>query len=184
MHHPVIETERLTLRQPEHTDADELVRVCGDWDVSRWTTRVPHPYSPQDAMDRIKSIQDSADDPDSEFMQMALCRTDGHLVGLCSLIPMEQSGAAEIGFLIGKQDWGKGYGGELASAMVADGFDRLGLQEIFAAALPDNPGSIRLQEKLGFQYRENWVKDAPARGQSFELEVRVLSKERWSRTHG
>lgn len=181
---PVLETDRLILRQPEIADTDELVIVCGDLEVARWTSRVPHPYTRQDALDRIAAVRAAAESGE-EYMYMAFDRTlAGHLVGLCGLSPDADGYSAEIGFLIGMRDWGKGYGNEIAAAVIDYGFEQLVLSEIVAAALPDNPRSIHLQEKLGFQYRENWVKDAPARGCSFDLEVRVLTRDNWSRDHG
>lgn len=183
MPQPVIETARLVLRQPEMDDADELVQVCSDWDVAKWTTRIPHPYFREDAVERISALQ-AAEGPDEEYMLAAFSKSDSHLVGLCGLTPLDKTGEAEIGFLIGKRDWGQGYGSELVAAIIRDGFERLNLDVIVAAVLPENPASIRLQEKLGFQYRGNSVKDAPARGCRFDLEVRVLTKEDWSKNHG
>ena len=41
---PRIDTERLMLRLPEMADAENISRYCGEFDVARMTSRIPHPY--------------------------------------------------------------------------------------------------------------------------------------------
>ena len=40
-----IKTRRLVLRELMDSDAPELARLAGDWDVARMTARIPYPYS-------------------------------------------------------------------------------------------------------------------------------------------
>lgn len=180
---PVLETARLVLRQPTEDDADELVRVCDDMDVARWTARIPNPYTRQDALERIAAIREISQTGE-EAMFTAFDKADGHLVGLCGVEACEDCRSGEIGYLMGKQDWGRGLATEMVTAALQYGFGALGFGEILAAAVPENKASIRIQEKLGFQYRENWVRNAPARGCAFNLEVRALTREVWSHRHG
>ncbi len=47
---PVLRTPRLTLRPLEMTDADAIVEGVGNYDVSRWLSVVPYPYTVEDAL--------------------------------------------------------------------------------------------------------------------------------------
>ena len=45
-----LETERLILRSPTLTDADDIVDGIGDLEVSRHLLRAPYPYARDDAI--------------------------------------------------------------------------------------------------------------------------------------
>jgi len=44
-----ITTSRLVLRAPKREDLDAIVRGLNNLEVSRWTRRIPYPYSIADA---------------------------------------------------------------------------------------------------------------------------------------
>jgi ribosomal-protein-alanine N-acetyltransferase len=58
---------------------------------------------------------------------------------------------AELGYAFNRKYWGKGYATEAASAILQFGFETLKLHRVGATVLPNNFGSIRVLEKLGFQ---------------------------------
>jgi [ribosomal protein S5]-alanine N-acetyltransferase len=87
------------------------------------------------------------------------------LIGNCG-IRKASDGATEgdIGYELAPWHWGHGYASEAARAIVAFGFDTLGLHRIWAECVADNTASARVLEKLGLQkegrLRENrWMKD-------------------------
>jgi RimJ/RimL family protein N-acetyltransferase len=55
----------------------------------------------------------------------------------------------EIGWRLGHAHWGKGYATEAARAALAEGFGRLGLDEIVAMTAVGNRRSRHVMEKLG-----------------------------------
>lgn len=58
----------------------------------------------------------------------------------------------DIGWRLRHSAWGKGYATEGAKACLAYGFNKLGLEEIFAVAVQPNTPSIRVMEKIGMRY--------------------------------
>ena len=46
---PTLRTDRLTLRPVRQTDAAAIVAALNVWDVTRWLSVVPFPYTPDDA---------------------------------------------------------------------------------------------------------------------------------------
>jgi RimJ/RimL family protein N-acetyltransferase len=60
--------------------------------------------------------------------------------------------AVEIGWRLIADHWGKGYATEAARAVLAHGFDRLGLPEIVAFTTVANARSRRVMEKLGMRH--------------------------------
>jgi RimJ/RimL family protein N-acetyltransferase len=58
----------------------------------------------------------------------------------------------EIAWRIAPEHWGKGIATEAARAALADGFTRVGLDEIVSYTLPSNAASRRIMDKIGMTY--------------------------------
>jgi ribosomal-protein-alanine N-acetyltransferase len=57
----------------------------------------------------------------------------------------------EIGYILRRDQWGTGIAREAVTRVIDHGFGEMGLRRIFADTDPENPGSIGLLERLGFQ---------------------------------
>ena len=53
----VIETERLRIRSLRDDDLPDLVALIGNWEVVRWVSSVPHPYTEADGREWIARVQ-------------------------------------------------------------------------------------------------------------------------------
>jgi len=96
--------------------------------------------------------------PGSGAFSVRLHGSDDY-VGLLLLKAMpygngEFSDRMEIGWHLAEPYWGKGLATEAAQALVDYGFDVLGLEAIWAVALPDNRASLAVMERLGMRYVE------------------------------
>ena len=92
--------------------------------------------------------------------------SSGELIGACGLtiISVERLQTA-IGYAYRRDVWGRGYATEAARALVAFGFEQLGMHRIFSYVDVDNVASARVLEKAGMQ-REGLVRhDAFMHGQ-------------------
>jgi ribosomal-protein-serine acetyltransferase len=78
-------------------------------------------------------------------------------VGLEKYMPLWAS--AEIGYWMDSRLAGRGLMTEAASAVVAFGFEEVGLHRISLQAAPENAGSLAVARKLGFE-REGLLRDA------------------------
>lgn len=63
----------------------------------------------------------------------------------------------ELAYALRAEFWGLGLATELARAVVALGFERLGLEEIVSFTLPTNLASRRVMEKACFEYERDIV---------------------------
>ena len=59
---------------------------------------------------------------------------------------------AELGWRLARGYWDRGFASEAARAVVADGFDRIGLEEIVSFTVPANMRSWRVMERLGMTH--------------------------------
>jgi RimJ/RimL family protein N-acetyltransferase len=141
----LLETERLILRPPSEADIPALVPLIGDFDVSKNLSRVPHPYTEEDARGWIaKTVEDLVNGTDYPFA--ILRKEDGAYVGTCGLHPAR---GWEFGYWIGKPYWGRGYATEAARRAIVFGFEKLGAECLNAKWFCDNPASGHVLEKLG-----------------------------------
>lgn len=75
----------------------------------------------------------------------------GEVIGFAGLNRCDVLGAddLEIGFVLARRAWGRGFASEIGAAQLALGFGRLKRARLLALAAPDNAASIRVLEKLG-----------------------------------
>jgi RimJ/RimL family protein N-acetyltransferase len=66
--------------------------------------------------------------------------------------PAHFTPAVEIGWRLGRDYWGRGFATEAARAAVADGFDRVGLNEIVSFTAAINVRSVAVMQRLGMTH--------------------------------
>jgi ribosomal-protein-alanine N-acetyltransferase len=146
-----LRTARLLLRSLEPGDVPALVRLTGAREIAAMTTRIPHPYREQDALDFLaQAHQEFADGRSISFGITIL--PVGELCGGVRLDLTPDHRRAELGYWIGVPFWSRGYATEAATAVVAFGFDTLGLHKIYAHHFGGNAGSKRVLEKIGMRH--------------------------------
>jgi RimJ/RimL family protein N-acetyltransferase len=84
---------------------------------------------------------------------------DGEFVGYCGLRREIFQGREEVELLYALLPayWGRGLAGEMAAAVLAIGFERLGLDDVIAYTLTTNRASRRVIERAGFSYERDIV---------------------------
>lgn len=73
-------------------------------------------------------------------------------VGICGLIRRDALSDVDLGFALLARHCGHGYAREAASAVLAFARRDLGMSRVVAITLPDNQGSIRVLESVGFAF--------------------------------
>ncbi len=82
-------------------------------------------------------------------------KASGDFVGRGGLrnVQIEDSDAVELAYALMPAFWGKGLATEMSEAILAVGFDRLGLTNAVCFTLTANRASQRVMEKVGFEYK-------------------------------
>jgi len=172
-----LRTARLCLREFRREDAPEVQRLADDPGVAEGTL-LPHPYHPGLAEAWI--TRQTAAFAAGREVNFAIERdADRTLLGAAGLEIDAANARAKLGFWLGRAHWGQGYCTEAAGAIVAYGFQWLGLQRICAPRFRWNDASARVLEKLGF-WREGCRRDyVPARGRVEIVETHGLLRWEW-----
>lgn len=104
---------------------------------------MPHPYGAADASFFLEQVV-----PNEWCWAITLRGTDA-LIGAVALTP-ERSGAAELGYWLSRDHWGRGIVTEAAAAVLRHGIDQLRLTDVTSGFFASNPASGRVLAKLGF----------------------------------
>jgi RimJ/RimL family protein N-acetyltransferase len=142
----MLETDRLRLRSFIADDAPLVQTYCADPDVARTTLSIPHPYEDGMAAAWIATHEPTLAAGEGCTFAVERC-DDGQLVGAIGLRIEAEHRCAELGYVIYKPFWGRGYATEAAIAVIRFGFEQLELNRIEAHHFGNNPASGRVMEK-------------------------------------
>jgi RimJ/RimL family protein N-acetyltransferase len=134
-----LHTPRLILRPARPDDAPCYALGMSDYEVARWLTPMPWPFTLAMATDWLRQ----APEPTPERALFIIEHPSKGLIGCVAL-------AQEFGFWIAKPHWGRGYATEAAKAVIDWHFRASGSDAIVSSAHHRNVASLRVKAKLGF----------------------------------
>jgi [ribosomal protein S5]-alanine N-acetyltransferase len=146
----VVETERLALRRLSIDDAEFIRGLLNDPSFLRFIGD-KGVRTVADARAYIVKGPVESYERHGFGLYLATRKEDAAPIGICGLVKRDALEDVDVGFAFLPQFWSKGYAFESASAVVAYGRNVLGLTRVVAVTMPDNHGSIRVLEKLGFR---------------------------------
>jgi [ribosomal protein S5]-alanine N-acetyltransferase len=143
-----LEGERVVLRDWRDEDAPALEPVCGEWDVTGFTS-VPTVYSKAGALAWIERQRRKR--AAGTVLALAIQgRDDDRVLGNVNLAGLaEGRREAEIGYWLVPDARGHGIITEAASLLIGWAFSSHDLERIEFAILPENLASQRVAERLG-----------------------------------
>jgi RimJ/RimL family protein N-acetyltransferase len=144
----VVELRDFTLE-----DVDDALAIVGDERVTNWLSFDRKDRDQAAAMIR-GAVERAQNEPRTEYY---LAITAPALVGFIRL-GMDGVKAGKLGYAVRADQWGRGYATDAARVMLDFGFKELGLHRISGAVGPDNAASVRVLERLGFQF-EGRIRD-------------------------
>src|SRR5690554_140959 len=145
-----------TLREWHYEDINSLVRHANRREIAgKLRDSFPHPYTHDDAEEWVTLA--SATLPQTDFA----IEVDGVAVGGVGFELKTDifRKTAEIGYWLSTPYWGRGICTEALCALVPWGFETRGYTRIYAGVFSNNPASMRVLEKAGFE-REARLKRA------------------------
>lgn len=145
---PQLETERLLLRQMTPRDARAVYRIFADEEVTRCYDLPTF----QDIRQARQLIERQAErfEIGTGIRWGIARRQDNVVIGTCGFHLSQDPHRAEIGYDLARPFWGQGFMTEALRAVLAYGFESLGLNRVEALVMPGNEASRRLLARLGF----------------------------------
>ena len=168
----------------EFCDAAAIHKFCSQWEVARYTARIPHPY-PQGSAERFIYAAREANASGRDLtLVMTPIKGKRDAVGSISL---ESRGKdrLELGYVLAPGDWGKGLATEAALAMIDVGFALTPVVEILASVRIENEPSRAVLEKGGFAFVSTGLQGrAGARGHGRVPQLPSLPRTDWAESEG
>ena len=149
---PTLTTSRLTLRPFKLTDDVRLHSILNEPNILQY---FPRPDAPD-----MKRVQ--------EMVERQLAHWEEHNLGWWAVVPhretelvgwnglqyLPETDEVEVGYLLSKQVWGRGYATEGAKASLKFGFETLAQEQIIGLTHPENTASQNVLKKCGMRYSE------------------------------
>jgi len=145
----MLETERLILRRYKEDDFEAIHSYASTKENNLYM-----PWGPNTEAETRAFIKMSME---REHHFVVILKETGALIGSCNL--NQREGKAELGWIIHRDHWKRGYGTEAARAVLKHGFETLNYHRIIARCDAENVGSYRIMEKIGMR-REALYHDA------------------------
>ena len=148
-----LRTDRLTIRELDEADAPFLLELLndpgfinfiGDRGVRTLDDALSYLHNGPQAMIAQHGFG---------LWRVALTDSD-EAIGICGILKRDALPHPDLGYAILTRHCGHGYAHEAASATLTYAREYLGIDRILAITAMENPASIRLLEKLGFQFEE------------------------------
>lgn len=99
---------------------------------------------------------------------------EGRVIGACGLYLRDEDRQGEMGWILHRDYWRRGYAAEAAGALLRYGFETLKLHRITANCNAANYGSFKVMEKIGMRRESHEVRSAYAREGCAEKWIDVL----------
>jgi len=178
---PEICSERLVLRGWRPTDAEALFALFNNWEVVRWLSLPPWPYTLDDARSYIDgNIHRSGAEAEESYAVTLNAEVIGAIgVRLRPASHLQRAAGPNIGFWVGQPYWRHGYTTEAVRALARVVFGRGSHDAIYAGAFTANVASLRVQEKAGFVRDGETMLYARPRGGEFPHVNTVLTRARF-----
>lgn len=146
---PVLETPRLLLREMTPADLDFIAALLGDEEVMRF---YPQEYTRADAEAWVRRQVDRYA-RDGHGLWLVLAKETGQPVGQVGPVKVLLDGVddVEVGWLIHRPFWRRGYASEAALAVRDHAFTALGLPHLISFIRPINHPSLGVARKIGMR---------------------------------
>ena len=142
-----IESERLFIRPWNDGDKPAFVHVTADPEVTLYINN-GKPFSDSDVdaflLRQRNQIQDYG-----MCMGAVVEKDSGHVIGIAGTQPLGTTPDLEIGWILAREHWGRGYATEIGAAAMSHVLETLGRSRVVAIIDPENAASKRVAARLG-----------------------------------
>lgn len=167
----ILETDRLILQEFTTADANFILdllnepafhRYIGDKGVR--TIDEARIYLTEGAISSYKNS--------GYGLWLAKTKKNNTSIGMCGLKNRDVLEIPDLGYAFLKQYWSKGYATEAAPGVLTYAFEKLSLNRIAAITHPENKGSEKVLQKLGFQFKKLvYLDDFEGQSKLFEIDL-------------
>lgn len=176
---PELETERLLLRKMRPGDAEAMFAYASDPEVTRHVLFETH-RSVADSEAFLRLAAEGYERGDFGGWGIVLKDT-GEFVGTCGLDAdyAPEHARAELGYVLSRKHWGRGFMPEAVRAILRFGFKTAGLNRIEARCVAENAASERVMQKAGMSHEGTMKQREFTKGSYRDMKLYAILREEY-----
>ncbi len=150
-----LETDRLVIRPWSPEDRAAFISITSDPEVTQYV-HGGVPYTDEE-------IEEFFARQARQLAEHDLCmgalveKATGDLVGISGAQPLGTTGELEIGWILARHAWGRGYATEAGNVAMKHVLETLGQHRVVAIIDPGNDPSKRVAARLGMRYEARYT---------------------------
>lgn len=166
----IAETERLLLRVFKEMDVEDAKAFWGDQEVMEHCLgAIPH-----DHLHKALAAYAACHKEKGLSIYAVIEKESSRVIGAAGFNVRTTIESIELLYHFSKTAWGKGYATEAAAACVDFAIKNPTVKMIYASADSKNAGSLKILEKVGFEYKGmKWFDDTNQEEPYYELNLKV-----------
>lgn len=152
---PTIQTANLALRPLQAADAEVLYRIYQVDGVLQYFPSTTPP--PLEKVERFVAGQEKHWAQYGYGNWGILPQGADEIIGWAGLQFLPETNETEVGYLLNRPFWGRGYATQAAQAALDFGFEHFNFAQVIGLTHPENIASQRVLEKCGLRFIERKV---------------------------
>lgn len=153
----ILQTTNLHLRNFNHSDLPNLIRLDSDPDVLRYISNGKIP-SKKELEEVLKRIIEQYQKSDRYGLWACELRSTGEFIGWFHMRPYKEAPEEiELGYRLIQSVWGRGLATEGSMKLVERAFYEWKVPKVVAVTMRENFTSRRVMEKLGMTLEKNFI---------------------------
>jgi RimJ/RimL family protein N-acetyltransferase len=174
-----IHTERLILREMCASDEADIHAYASDPEVAR--LMVWGPNTPEMTRTFLMQALEAQKQSPRHTLELAIeLKSENRMIGGIGMRTKDEANrTADIGWVLNRSYWGRGYVSEAARAMLSLGFGRLQLHRVWATCDRRNARSFRVMEKIGMRREGLLLKNKMEKGEWRDYYLYAVLEEEW-----
>ncbi|WP_158800173.1 GNAT family N-acetyltransferase [Pedobacter sp. L105] len=173
-------TERLILRRPKETDLKDFLAYRNDAENLKF--QPIQPINEETALSFLKKQMLIDEEKETGWVMFALELKDTHqMIGEVGIyISPDDKSTSDLGWSVFKDEQGKGYAAEAASALLDYAFKLRRLNRVTASCVSTNTASLQLMKRLGMHREVDRTHHQYINGICYDEYIYAISCEEWS----
>ena len=177
--YPIV-TDRLRLRPFSRGDVDAVFSYRSRADVAEYLLDLPMNHEECAEAVRLRTGQIAFSAEGDKIVLAAERQADGRIIGEVSLIWRSLADLqGEVGYIFHPDAHGQGYASEATRALLAFGFEVMGLHRIYARCDARNGRSERVRQRLGMRKEAHFREHMQVKGRWDEELIYAILESEW-----
>lgn len=170
-----LETERLHLRPLTTDDAERIVTLANNPNISYLLGSMPHPYT----MDHAKAFLARAQKENLHVFGICLKSNKNLLIGTVGVGPRWSKEEPEVGFWLGQDYWEHQYTAEAVRAILTYAFEFLNYEKVYCSCRIDNEKPRNVISFCNFVYLGRTERHFHDPHETHALDKYFLTRQMW-----